>query len=78
LLNEKFDVISNIQDKNIFSFNNIKNGKYFLRLLIWDINKPQWSFGDIYHKKEHDKVIFYDKEINIIQKENIKDINFNI
>ena len=78
LLNDKYEVIAEKQDINTFSFEKIKKGEYFVRLLIWDIKNPQWSCGNIFYKKEHDLVFFYDKKIDIINNLNIPNINFDI
>ena len=78
LLDKEYKVIEEIYDVKNFNFRNVASGKYHVRCLSWPLKQDKWHYGNIYELTPNDNVTHYDKEINIINGEQYKDVIINL
>lgn len=64
-----------IKNQKDVLFNNLKPGKYFIRVLIDENNNGTWDGGNIKKRIKAEKVIHYGKEIELRENWEIKDIH---
>ncbi|MEF2228462.1 MAG: Ig-like domain-containing domain [Candidatus Cardinium sp.] len=76
LLNQKDECVASIRDKKSYQFTMIPPGSYSIRLLVLNAGEEEWSPGDILKNIEPNPVIFYEKEINVIENRDITGIDF--
>ena len=50
---------------NSFNFSYLKPGKYYLKIIFDKNNNKKWDTGNYRKKQQPEKVMFFDKEINI-------------
>lgn len=76
LLNQKDECIDSIRNAKNYQFKMIPPGSYRMRLLALNEGEEEWSPGDILKNIEPNPVIFYEKEINVIENWDVTGIDF--
>jgi uncharacterized protein (DUF2141 family) len=75
LLNTKNDVIMQVNSEKEYSFINIPEGEYRIRVLIDNNNNGRWDPGDFSKGKYHEGVYFYPDKLNIRANWELRDID---
>jgi hypothetical protein len=79
LLNSKDELVDAIRNEKSYRFTMVPPGVYKMRILLLNEGEDKWSPGNIRKNIEPNPVIFYDKEINIIEKrDEIVDFTFKV
>lgn len=65
LVDQKFNVIEEVQNPQSFSFPFVKPGKYTFRVLIDDNNDGKWSYGNILKDEVPEAVYFYSEIFDV-------------
>lgn len=64
LLDQKYNVIQQVNSKEEFSFSKVKPGEYFIRVLVDSNLNSHWDTGNILNRQEHEPVYYYTNEDN--------------
>lgn len=76
LLNQKDERVDAIRNAKSYQFKMIPPGSYRMRLLVLNEGEKEWSPGDILKNIEPNPVIFYEKEINVIENRDLTGVDF--
>lgn len=75
LVDEKYQMVEKSLSKTNFEFNNVRPGKYFIRIILDENNNKKWDGGNIKFMKKAEDIIFYENPINLKADWEINDIN---
>ncbi|WP_342265749.1 Ig-like domain-containing protein [Cardinium endosymbiont of Philonthus spinipes] len=76
LLNQKDVCVDAIRNKKSYQFKMVPPGSYRMRILVLNEGEEEWSPGDILKNIEPNPVIFYEKEINMVENWDVTGIDF--
>ncbi|WP_250238640.1 Ig-like domain-containing protein [Cardinium endosymbiont of Oedothorax gibbosus] len=76
LLNQKDECVDAIRNAKSYQFKMIMPGSYRMRLLVLNEGEEEWSPGDVLQNIEPNPVIFYEKEINVIENWDVTGVDF--
>ncbi|MBU2914655.1 Ig-like domain-containing protein [Reichenbachiella agariperforans] len=65
LVNDKYKVISELQNAKTFTFSYIKPGKYTFRILIDDNQDGAWEHGSMLQNQQEESIYFYPELFDI-------------
>jgi hypothetical protein len=78
LLNEKYEIVREINNQASYVFDFIEPGTYYIRVLIDKNGNGKWDKGNILELEEPEPIFFYEQEIPLRENWEIggKDISF--
>jgi len=78
LLNEKYEVVREINNQASYVFDFIEPGTYYIRVLIDKNENGKWDKGNILEQQEPEPVFFYEEEVPLRENWEVggKDISF--
>ncbi|XWN34995.1 MAG: Ig-like domain-containing domain [Roseivirga sp.] len=76
LLDLDYEVLDEIRNERHYQFKGVLPGSYRLRLLILQDKEGEWSFGNVYERREPDRVSVYPEEVGVIANWEITEIDF--
>lgn len=77
LLDLENNVIDSVRNRRHYQFDAVAPGSYRIRLLILQDKEGEWSFGNIYERREPDPVVFYPDAVAVIANWEIEGIDFS-
>ncbi|TSJ81380.1 MAG: Ig-like domain-containing protein [Candidatus Cardinium sp.] len=78
LLNQKDECIDSMRNRKSYQFKMVPPGSYKMRLLVLNEGEEEWSPGNILKNIEPNPVIFYEREINVIENWEVSGIDFKL
>jgi len=59
------EIIHQEEDGNLFTFNYINPGSYFMRIIYDENDNGKWDTGSYLNQKQAEEIIYFPKEIEV-------------